>query len=47
MSETPPTLTVTIDPRQRINAPSIALLVTGIIGERSLHLLTGRPGGGV
>jgi predicted lysophospholipase L1 biosynthesis ABC-type transport system permease subunit len=32
MSETPPTLTVTIDPRQRINAPSIALLVTGIIG---------------
>jgi hypothetical protein len=32
MSETPPTLTVTIDPRQRINAPSIALLVTGILG---------------
>jgi hypothetical protein len=32
MSETPPTMTVTIDPRQRINAPSIALLATGIIG---------------
>jgi hypothetical protein len=32
MSESPPTVTVTIDPRQRINAPSIALMITGIVG---------------
>lgn len=32
MSESPPTVTVTIDPSQRVNAPAIALMITGIIG---------------
>jgi hypothetical protein len=32
MSESPPTVTVTTDPRQRVNAPSVALMITGIIG---------------
>jgi predicted lysophospholipase L1 biosynthesis ABC-type transport system permease subunit len=32
MSETPQSVTVTTDPRQRINAPAVALLIMGIVG---------------
>ena len=32
MSEIPPTVTVTIAPIQRVNAPAIALMVMGIVG---------------